>query len=426
MATFTYTAMDAKGKEMKGTIEATNQSVALTMIRERNLYPTVVHEVGAKKTSGGAQTDRGSAAGTKGARGEIKMPGFMAPRVKAKHLMVFTRQLATLIDAGLPLLRGLRVIERQEENTTLKRTIREMAESIQSGGTLAESLAQHPRVFNRLFVNMARAGEIGGVLDVVLGRLADFMEKMQKIKNKIISAMTYPVVVLFLALVIVTFLFIAIIPKFQEIFDEMLRGAQLPALTRFVMGISENMIRRGPVIIGVIVLIIVLITFVARFDWGRLQLDRMKFRMPLFGPLVRKTAIARFSRTLGTLMNAGVPVLQSLAIVRDTAGNEVVGRAIMVVHDAVKEGESIASPLEATGIFPSMVVGMVEVGEETGALPEMLMKVADSYDDEVDNAVAALSSVLEPIMIVGLALIVGTIVISLFLPMIEIIGRMSE
>lgn len=423
MATFTYTAMDVKGKEVRGTIESASEAAALTAIREQNLFPTAVTEVGASKkkaSTAGAQTSSGS-----GMSKELSLPGFMQPRVKAKHLMTFTRQLATLIDAGLPLMRGLRVIERQEKNKVLKRSVHEMAESIQSGGTLAEAMAQHPRTFNRLYVNMTRAGEIGGVLDVVLQRLAEFMEKMHKIKNKIISAMTYPVVVLIMAMAIVTFLFIFIIPKFQEIFDDLLGGAELPGLTRVVMAASEGMLTRGPFVILGIVVIVVLISMAARFEWGRYGLDRLKFNMPIFGPLVRKTAIARFSRTLGTLMNSGVPVLQALTIVRDTAGNEVVARAIMVVHDSVKEGENIASPMESTSIFPPMVVGMVEVGEETGKLPEMLMKVADNYDDEVDNAVAALSSVLEPLLIIGLALVVGTIVIALFLPMIMIIGEMS-
>jgi len=428
MATFTYTAMDAKGKEVRGTIESASEAAALTAIREKNLFPTAVTEVGShkKKASAAGAQKSGEAEGRAGMNKELSLPGFMQPRVKAKHLMVFTRQLATLIDAGLPLMRGLRVIERQEKNKALKRSVREMAESIQSGGTLAEAMAQHPRTFNRLYVNMTRAGEIGGVLDVVLQRLAEFMEKMHKIKNKIISAMTYPVVVLIMAMGIVTFLFIFIIPKFQEIFDDLLGGEELPALTRFVMSASEGMLTRGPFLVVGIGLIVALISGASRFEWGRYVLDKFKFNMPIFGPLVRKTAIARFTRTLGTLMNSGVPVLQALTIVRDTAGNEVVARAIMVVHDSVKEGENIASPMESTSIFPPMVVGMVEVGEETGKLPEMLMKVADNYDDEVDNAVAALSSVLEPLLIIGLAVIVGTIVIALFLPMISIIGSMSQ
>jgi type IV pilus assembly protein PilC len=424
MATFTYKAMDSKGKEIKGKVEAGSQNDALSKIRERGLFPTeVVETAGAPRRSGATRPGKPQKKG--GMNIEIKTPAFMEGRVKSKQLMVFTRQLATLIDAGLPLLRGLRVIERQEKHPRLKRAAREMGDSIQSGSTFAEALAAHPKVFNRLYVNMAKAGEIGGVLDVVLLRLAEFMEKMQKIKNKVISAMTYPVVVLIMAAGIVGFLFIKIIPKFQEIFDELLQGEPLPPLTRFIMGISESMMTNGLFFIVGVALIVGAIAMLGRFPAGRMFKDRIKLNMPIFGQLVRKTAIARLTRTLGTLMDSGVPVLQALTIVRDTSGNEVISRGIMVVHDTVKEGENIAPPLESTKIFPPMVVSMVEVGEETGDLPEMLMKIADNYDDEVDNAVAALSSILEPILIVMLAIVVGTIVIALFMPLISIIGKLS-
>lgn len=426
MATFSYKAMDSKGKEVKGKLEAASQNEALSKIRERGLFPTEVVEAGAARKGGGSRsTGRGAGKKSSGMNVDIKMPSFLEPRVKAKQLMVFTRQLATLIDAGLPLLRGLRVIERQEKHPRLKRAASDMGDSIQSGSTFAEALAQHPRIFNRLYVNMAKAGEIGGVLDIVLLRLAEFMEKMQKIKNKVVSAMTYPVVVLIMAAGIVGFLFVKIIPKFQEIFDELLQGEPLPPLTRFIMGISESLMSRGLIFLGVIAAIVAVLVILGRFPGGRFFKDRIKLNMPIFGPLIRKTAIARLTRTLGTLMDSGVPVLQALTIVRDTSGNEVVGRAVMVVHDTVKEGENIAPPLESTKIFPPMVVSMVEVGEETGDLPEMLMKIADNYDDEVDNAVAALSSILEPILIVMLAVVVGTIVIALFMPLISIIGKLS-
>jgi type IV pilus assembly protein PilC len=429
MATFTYTAMDGKGKEVKGTVEAANQSAALSTIREKGLFPTNLQEAGKPGKSGKAGAAAGRKKAGSGGGGamsmELKMPRFLEGRVKPKQLMVFTRQLATLIDAGLPLLRSLRVIQRQERNAKLKRAVVDMADTIQSGGTFADALAAHGRIFDRLYVNMARAGEIGGVLDVVLLRLAEFMEKMQKIKNKVVSAMVYPIVVLIMAGVIVFFLFTQIIPKFEAIFAELLEGAQLPPLTRLVMNISETLQTRTPLVVGAIVGLIVLSKLVGRFPAGRHALDAIKFKMPVFGPLIQKTAIARFTRTLGTLLNSGVPVLQALTIVRDTSGNEVVARAIMSVHDAVKEGENIAPPIEASGVFPPMVTSMVEVGEETGELPEMLMKIADTFDDEVDNTVAAMSSIIEPILIVMLAVVVGTIVIALFLPLISIIGKLS-
>lgn len=425
MATFTYRAMDAKGKEVRGTVDAANQSAALSSIREKNLFPTEVTEAGGKKKpkSGGAP-----AKGEKKASAlsmEIKMPRIFKGRVKAKQLMTFTRQLATLINAGLPLLRSLQVIERQERSPALKDAVNDIAENIQSGGTFAEALAQHHKIFNRLYVNMAKAGEVGGVLDVILDRLAEFMEKMQKIKNKVVSAMTYPIVVLVMAGGIVFFLMTQIIPKFQEIFNDLLEGEALPPLTQLVMNMSYTIQHRSVHVVVGVALFVVFLKVLVRFPQGKHVIDTIKLHSPVFGPLISKTAIARFSRTLGTLMQSGVPVLQALNIVKETSGNEVVARAIALVHDSVKEGENMAPPIEASKVFPPMVVSMVEVGEETGELPEMLMKIADTYDDEVDNTVAALSSVIEPILIVALAVIVGTIVIALFMPLISIIGKMS-
>jgi len=255
--------------------------------------------------------------------------------------------------------------------------------------------------------------------------LAEFMEKAQKIKNKVVSAMVYPMVVMCMALGILTFLMIVIIPKFKEIFSELLSGQALPGLTQFVMNASELMTTKLPYLIVGIVAIVFLFKFAAKTKTGSLLVDRMKLNMPIFGNLIRKTVVGRFTRTLGTLMASGVPVLQALNIVRDTAGNEVVAKAVNQIHDAVKEGENMAPPIEASGVFPPMVVSMVQVGEETGELPEMLMKIADSYDDEVDNAVAGLTSIIEPLLIVFLAVVVGTIVIALFLPLISIIGNLS-
>lgn len=420
MAKFNYAAMDSRGREQKGEIEADSQSAALARIREKGLFPTSVTEAVTPKA-------RKTAAAAKSGglmKMELKMPTFLGS-VKPKQLMVFTRQLATLVDAGLPLVRSLEVLERQEKNPMLKTALRGMAESIQSGSTFAEALAQHPKIFNKLYVNMAKAGEVGGVLDQVLIRLAEFMEKAQRIKNKVTSAMVYPIVVMIMAVAIVSFLMVFIIPKFKEIFSELLEGAPLPPLTEFVMGISTMMTQRAPIVIGVIVVLIILIKMSAKTTAGAAILDRVKFSLPIFGVLIRKTAIGRFTRTLGTLMSSGVPVLQALNIVRDTSGNEVVARAVSHIHDAVKEGENMAPPIESSKVFPPMVVSMVQVGEETGELPEMLMKIADNYDDEVDNTVAGLTSIIEPLLIVFLAIVVGTIVIALFLPLISIIGKLS-
>ena len=418
MAKFKYVALDSKGKETQGEVEADSQTAALSKIREKGFFPTSVTEFDAR-----AQKKQGPAVSAAGAKMELRLPSFLS-RVKPKQLTAFTRQLATLVNAGLPLLRGLQVLGRQEKNPALKRAVSEMAQSIEAGSTFAEALSQHPRIFNKLFVNMVKAGEIGGVLDVVLQRLAEFMEKAQKIKGKIVSAMVYPVVVLIMATAIVTLLMVFIIPKFQDIFRDLLEG-EVPALTQFVMTVSQTMTRRLPIVIIVIVALVIVLKLIGKSRIGRYAIDRIKLSIPIFGGLNRKTAIGRFTRTLGTLMTSGVPVLQALNIVRDTVQNEVISRAISLIHDNVKEGENMAPPIQASGAFPPIVVSMVEVGEETGELPEMLMKIADSYDDEVDNTVAGLTSIIEPILIICLALVVGTIVIALFLPLVSIIGKLS-
>jgi len=324
------------------------------------------------------------------------------------------------------LLRGLRVLEKQEKNATLKGIIGQLAASIEGGSTFSEGLAQHPKVFNRLYVNMVKAGELGGVLEVVLRRLAEFMEKAQKIKGKVIAAMFYPIAVMTVAVVILAVLMIWVVPKFKDIFKDMLPGEQLPGFTRFILGISDAIAHHFILtFIGAVICFIGLQMFI-RTRVGRRLFDKFKLNVPVIGPVLTKVAIARFSRTLGTLVSSGVPILQALTIVKETSGNVVVGNAVAAVHESVKEGETITAPLEASNVFPPMVISMVDVGEQTGALPEMLMKIADTYDDEVDNAVSAMTSLLEPIMIVFLAVIVGSIVIALFLPLIKLMEGIGE
>jgi type IV pilus assembly protein PilC len=317
------------------------------------------------------------------------------------------------------------VLAKQEKDHVLRNTINALADAVQGGSTFSESMAQHPRIFNKLYINMVKAGELGGVLELVLNRLAEFQEKAQKIKNKVMSAMAYPVIVLLIAVGIMAFLLTFIVPKFEQIFKDMLQNKPLPALTQFVINASNVLKTNIIAVIGVIAAIVIVYKLIARSTKGAILIDRIKLRAPLFGDLTRKSSISRFSRTLGTLVTSGVPILQALNITRDTAGNHIVADAVTKVHDAVKEGESIVAPLEASGVFPPMVISMVDVGEETGQLPEMLLKIAEVYDDEVDNAVEGLTSLLEPIMIVLLALIVGTIVIALFLPLIQIIQGLS-
>ncbi|HEY5751666.1 MAG TPA: type II secretion system F family protein [Chthoniobacterales bacterium] len=425
MPRFNYVALDARGQESTGIIEATNSNDAVGQLRQAGYFPTSVLEEGAP---GAARVARRAAA--KPAKAVVvKQSGsktlFKKSTVKPKVLMIFTRQLATLIDAGLPLLRGLTVLAKQERDPVLKSTIGQLADSVQGGSTFSESLAGHPRIFNKLYVNMVKAGELGGVLELVLIRLAEFQEKAQKIKNKVVAAMFYPIIVLCIAIAIMGFLLVFIVPKFEQIFKDMLGGKPLPGLTVFVITVSnalkDNILL---VIAGVIVSVIGYRLFAAT-PAGKVLIDRIKLKMPLFGDLLRKTSISRFTRTLGTLVTSGVPILQALNITRETAGNQVIADAITKVHDSVKEGESIVHPLEASGVFPPMVISMIDVGEETGQLPEMLLKIAEVYDDEVDNAVSGLTSLLEPIMIVFLAVVVGTIVIALFLPLISIISTMQ-
>ncbi|MDD2239732.1 MAG: type II secretion system F family protein [Kiritimatiellae bacterium] len=421
MARFKFTALDSKGKEVHGEIDADTQSAAVARIREKQYFPTKVEEVAG---SGGGAAPKGAA--PKGAlQMEIKLPKFLMGGVKTKQLVTFTRQLSTLVNAGLPLMRAMRVLQRQEKNVVLRDAVSQMAESVESGSTFAEALAAHPKIFDRLFVNMVKAGEIGGVLDVVLSRLAEFQEKAEKIKGKVKSAMTYPIVVLVMALGILTFLMMFIVPKFAEIFSDLMGGKGMPVLTQFVMNASSLMVHRLPVVLIVIAAIVVLVKLLAKTNKGRYVLDKFKLNAPVFGSLISKNSISRFTRTLGTLMSSGVPVLQALNIVKETVGNEVISKAVATVHDAVKEGENMAPPLQSSKVFPPMVVSMVEVGEETGALPDMLNKIADSYDEDVDNAVAAMTSIIEPVLIIFLAIVVGTIVIALFLPLVSIIGGLS-
>ena len=429
MPKFNYVALDARGQESVGVLEAPNSNDVIAHLRQAGYFPTSVVEEGkgpkaakAKKSPKAVAKAKSSAPAAKG--GGIVL--FQKKTIKPKTLMIFTRQLATLIDAGLPLLRGLTVLAKQEKDLVLKGTINALAEGVQGGSTFSESLSQHPRIFNKLYVNMVKAGELGGVLELVLNRLAEFQEKAEKIKNKVVAAMFYPIVVIIIAMLILSFLLVFIVPKFQQIFHDMLNGKPLPALTQWVIDMSNALKEEWYYVIGGIVAFVVAYRLFAASKIGRIFIDRVKLYLPVFGDLTRKNSISRFSRTLGTLVTSGVPILQALNITRETAGNSVIADAITKVHDSVKEGESIVQPLEASGVFPPMVISMIDVGEETGQLPEMLLKIAEVYDDEVDNAVTGLTSLLEPIMIVVLAVIVGTIVIALFLPLISIIQNMQN
>lgn len=418
MPKFKYFAHDINGDEKTGTITAPDKSTATAQLRSKGLFPseitgTELHIAPEKKKTRSINLDM-----------QISLPAAFTP-VSPKKRMVLTRQMATLIHAGLPLLRSLNVLERQEKNSALKKAIREIAASIEGGSTFADALAQHPRIFSPLYINMVKAGEAGGILDVVLERLASYMEKAQKIKNKIKSAMTYPIVVLLASSAIMIFLMVSIIPRFEQIFADMLEGRALPPLTLFIMGISDHIKEGWPIGIITILCVAGLITALKRIPKGRRFLDATKLATPLFGTLSRMASLARFARTLGTLLDSGVPILQALTIVKETLNNEIISKAIQDIHNNIKEGENMAAPIETNRIFPPIFGGMVEVGEETGQLPAMLLKTADMYEDEVDSTIASLSSIIEPLLIIILAVIVGTIVIAMFLPMVSIIGNLS-
>jgi len=354
-------------------------------------------------------------------------------RATPADITLFTRQMATLLDAGLPLVRGLRILmQQQAENHQLRVVLRDVIANVESGKTFSDSLGKFPRVFDNLFVNMVRAGEAGGVLETVLNRLAEFSEKAQRLKRKVKSAMTYPVVVLSIAGIVVIFLLTFVIPKFQSMFQE--QGRELPLITKFLIGIADVVkgffMLKNPILSLAVIVAVVGVVFlwrgIIRTPAGRYSVDAFKIKAPVFGTLVRKVIIARFTRTLGTLIQSGVPILQALDIVRDAVGNAVVAAAIAKVHSSIKEGESVVGPLRDSNVFDPMVIGMIDVGEETGTLAEMMLRVADTYDDEVDTAVEGLTSLLEPLLIVFLALIVGTIVIAMFLPLLSLMRGFGQ
>ncbi len=433
MATFQYIAKDASGAERRGTVEAGDRSAAIAAVRAQGLLPTALGEV--KSAAGSAAAPKKGAKPAKAPAKKsglkkdlqinIKLPSFLRGRIKTKVLTQFTRQLATLVNAGLPLMRGLEVLKRQMKDPQMVEALNGISENISAGGTFSEALTAYPKIFDKLYVNMVKAGEAGGVLEVVLGRLAEFAEKSEKIKNKVKGAMIYPCVVLVAAVGITWFLLVAVIPKFQQVFNDMLGGASLPAITEFVINASEFMQHNGLQIALGVVALVVIYKVIGKTEKGAYFLDALKLKMPVTGTLAQRSAVSKFTRTLGTLLSSGVPILQSLTITRDTTGNRILTQAIQNVHDAVKEGESMTQPLSQCKVFPPMVVSMVEVGEETGALADMLTRIANTYDDEVDNAVAGMTAAIEPALIIVLAVVVGTVVIAMFLPMVKIIGSVS-
>jgi type IV pilus assembly protein PilC len=415
MPVFQYEALDSQGVGIKDEIEALSQKEAISKIRNMGYFPTKVRVHGAGKKAAAkaiAKPKRRS-----GASGKVKI----------KLLTQFARQFSTLQDAGLPILRSLRILQEQQKSGTFKRVIGYVADDIEGGSTLSEAMGRFPRCFDRLLVNMVAAGETGGVLDLILSRVADFMEKAQKLKARVRSAMVYPIVVLSAAFTMLLLLMTFVIPKFTTVLTELTEGAELPKLTQVVLGIS-NWIAYDygwAILIGVPFGIVFLLRAIRTVRVGRFVLDSIKLKMPVMGKISGKVAVARWTRTLGTLIGAGVPILDAINTSGETAGNEVYAKMLGNVHNSIRQGDTFAAPLRQSKTVDLIVSSMVSVGEETGDLDKMLLKVADNYDEQVDVLVGSLMSLLEPIMIVVLGIIVMNIVLAVFMPMIKVITTLS-
>ena len=408
MPSFAYQAKDSTGRSVNGIIEAENERVLRAKLREMNYFVTGISE----KSGSFLQADIGKMFG--------KIRG-----VSEQALVVFSRQFATMINAGLAMVRCLDVLSVQTEDKNLKDVIVTVRKEVEGGSTLANALGKFPKVFSQLFINMVRAGELGGILDEVLNRLATFLEKDFNLKKKVKSAMTYPVVILVVATLIMFFLVTFIMPTFVQLFIGM--NMKLPWPTKIMIAVT-NGARNWIVDLAVVALIVVFLILFRRYvstPTGKLQYDRFKLKLPVFGMLIRKVAVSRFCRTLGALLQSGVPIMQALEIVGKASGNEVIAQTVQRVRESVREGESIALPLQLSGIFPPLVTQMVAVGEETGNLDGMLAKISDFYDTEVEYMLASLTSLLEPLLILCMGFVVGFIVISVFLPLYQIIGNIK-
>jgi type IV pilus assembly protein PilC len=400
MPTFTYSARNLTGAIQQGEIELPTREEVVGYLRRQKLIPVKVEQ----KKAAGISLSFGTG-------------------IKTRDIVIFTRQFATMINAGLPLVQALDILAKQTENKAFAKVIEQVQHDVESGNTLADALRKHPKVFTDLFTNMVAAGEVGGILDVILLRLATFLEKSDALSRKIKGAMVYPGVILTVAVGAVATLLIVVIPTFQAMFDG--AGVALPGPTRFVIFLSEALQSYWLVILGIIAAIVFLIRFIYKTDSGELAIDQILLKAPIFGNLLRKTAVARFTRTLGTLVASGVSILEGLEITARTAGNRVIHDAVMESRTSIAGGETISDPLKRAGVFPPMVVQMINVGEQTGGLDEMLTKIADFYDEEVDQAVEALLSAMEPIMIVFLGGIVGGMIVAMYLPIFDMISAVG-
>ncbi|MCZ7649098.1 MAG: type II secretion system F family protein [Planctomycetota bacterium] len=413
MPTFMYEAMDSQGNTVKDTIEAASEKEANDKIRAMNYYPTKV------QSQGGGAASMATPQAVARKRGGLSL----SFRVKPKELSEFTRQFATLLDAGLPVVRSLDILQNNLRPGMLKDVVGEVKEDVEGGSALSEALTKHPKAFDKLYVNMVKAGEAAGILDQILSRLADYLEKAQRLKQKIVGALTYPIAVITIAAGILSLIMIFIIPKFEAMFNDM--GLDLPIMTKMLLGMANVVVNFWYLLLLVPFILYGVFVGVRRTPQGRYYLDMISLKFPIFGLIISKSSVSRFCRTLGTLIQSGVPILNALAIIKNATGNAVVATAIENVHNSIREGDTIAEPLRHSGVFDDLVVNMIQVGEETGELDKMLIKVADNYDNEVDTLVGSLMSLLEPILIIGMGGTVGFIVIALFMPMIKLMEGMS-
>jgi type IV pilus assembly protein PilC len=393
MPVYMWKGVNSYGEKRKGKIEMPNEAMALSHLRKMRITTSSVKEA------------------PKDIFADIKM---FQPKVTGKDVVIFTRQMSTMIDAGLPLVQSLEILSEQQENVTFKKILREVRTDVETGTTFADSMKKHPKIFDNLYCNMVEAGEIGGILDTIMNRLAAFMEKSMALKKKVKGAMTYPVICLGISLVVMSVMLIFVVPVFEKMFKDF--GSALPGPTQLVVDLSSFAQHNFLYIIGAIFVAVVVVKKIYSTEKGRYQIDKLLLNLPIIGSLLRRVAVAKFTRTLGTMLQSGVPILESLNVVARTAGNKVVETAVFRVTDSISEGRAIAEPLEETGVFPGMVVQMINVGEATGALDIMLEKIANFYDEEVDQAVENLTAAIEPLMMVFLGGMIGGLVVAMYLP----------
>ncbi len=397
MPVYIWKGKNSFGEKRKGEIEAPDQASALAQVKRLRVVNPVIKEK---------------------PKDLLANVAFFKPKVTGKDIVIFTRQLSTMIDAGLPLVQGLEILEKQQSNPTFRSVLGDIRSDVESGSTLADSMRKHPKVFDKLFTNMIEAGETGGILDTILSRLAVFMEKSMALKKKIKGAMTYPTICLAISILILGVILIFVVPVFKSMFEDF--GSTLPGPTQLVVDLSDFFKSNSLYMIIAAVLSWMIFKKIYTTEKGQLFFDRAFLRMPVVGVLLRKVAVAKFTRTLSTMLQSGVPILEALQVVARTAGNKIIERAVFRVGDAIAEGRPISEPLEESGVFPNMVVQMINVGESVGALDAMLEKIADFYDEEVDQAVENLTAMIEPFMMVFLGGMIGGLVVAMYLPIFKI------